>query len=141
MDELIQIIDDEAKMTSGRRTSFHNSVAQSRQHWIDAVIAAYAVTHNHRCNETSSVSLMFKCALLPAGAEFRIDVAETCDVFQQYHDCEVLLRPPVLTQTEIVEHTLLSLSRHSLALSDMHLLVTEAGVTIDLYSASSARPC
>jgi hypothetical protein len=52
-----------------------------------------------------------------------------------------LLRPPVLTQTEIVEHTLLPLSRHSLALSDMHLLVTVADVTIDLYSASSARPC
>jgi hypothetical protein len=141
LDELIQIIDDEATMINGNRTSVDKSVARSRQTWIEAVVAAYAITHIHRCNGTASVSLMFKCALLPAGAEFHIDTAEIGNVFQQYHDSALVLRPPVLTQAEIVERALLPLARHALALSDMRLLVIVADVTIDLYSAFSARSC
>jgi hypothetical protein len=141
VDKIIQMIDDEAKMTSRQQTSVHESVALCRQTWIEEVATAYAVTSVYRCSEMASVSLMFKCALLPAGAEFNIDTADTCDVFQQYNEGALLLRPPVLTQTEIVERALLPLALHSLALSDMHLLVTVTDVTLDVYSAFSARSC
>ena len=144
VDDLIQITYDEAKMNNGQKTSIDESAARIRQNWMEAVVAAYAFPQVCRWDERASVSLMFKCALLPAGREFHIDSFESCDPFRHQQDGEFLLRPPVLTQTEILERALLPLARHALASTDKRLLVAVADVAQDLFSAfamQSNRPC
>jgi hypothetical protein len=111
---------------------------------MEAVVAAYAFPQVCRWDERASVSLMFKCALLPAGREFHIDTFESSDPFRHRQDGVFLLRPPVLTQTEILERALLPLARHALASTDKRLLVAVADVAQDLFSAfamQSNRPC
>ena len=142
VDDLIQIIDDEAKMNDGKKTSVNEFVRRKRQNWIDAVIAAYAFPHICRWDERASVSLMYKCALLPAGREFH--TFESSDPFRHQQDGVFLLPPPVLTQMEILERALLPLARHALSSSDKRLLVAVADVIQDLFGAfamQSNQPC
>jgi hypothetical protein len=112
--------------------------ARKRKQWIEAVADLYAFHPTASMWDwKATMPLIFKCALLPQGSEFR---HHHIDTFSQFNSSSVSTTS-ALYQKEILEKLLLPKAKEAIAASDTFTLRRIVDVAVELLGALDRRGC